>query len=244
MVDGKPVKSPDHPARRDAGQPDREAAGLQPRPLRRLRGHGAVEGRQQSSTACSKARSTRRTARMEMADGHPALRIIEFDVAKQEWTGRSWLYPLRRGRRVDRRLQHDRRHDRARHRARPGRRHAPTRPAPTRRSRSPTALPTPAKLKRIYKIELTDANAGKRGAQDRLHRPDEDRRPGQQEAAGRRRRLLRHAVQHDRERRRGRRDAHHRGDDNNLPFSAGRALDKADDNEFVLLEVGEFLAAK
>jgi len=34
------------------------------------------------------------------------------------------------------------------------------------------------------------------------------------------------------------------GDDNNLPFSAGRAIDKADDNEFVLLEVGDFLAAK
>jgi hypothetical protein len=33
-------------------------------------------------------------------------------------------------------------------------------------------------------------------------------------------------------------------DDNNLPFSAGRALDKADDNEFVVLEVGEFLQAK
>jgi hypothetical protein len=33
-------------------------------------------------------------------------------------------------------------------------------------------------------------------------------------------------------------------DDNNLPFSAGRALDKADDNEFVLLEVGSFIAAK
>lgn len=34
------------------------------------------------------------------------------------------------------------------------------------------------------------------------------------------------------------------GDDNNLPFSAGRALDKADDNEFVMLEVVEFLEAK
>ena len=33
------------------------------------------------------------------------------------------------------------------------------------------------------------------------------------------------------------------GNDNNLPFSAGRALDKADDTEFVLLEVGDFLAA-
>ncbi|MDW9413285.1 hypothetical protein [Sinorhizobium meliloti] len=27
-------------------------------------------------------------------------------------------------------------------------------------------------------------------------------------------------------------------------FSAGRSLDKADDNEFVLLEVGEFLKAE
>ena len=34
------------------------------------------------------------------------------------------------------------------------------------------------------------------------------------------------------------------GNDNNLPFSAGRALDKADDNEFVLLEVGDFLKAE
>jgi hypothetical protein len=32
--------------------------------------------------------------------------------------------------------------------------------------------------------------------------------------------------------------------DNNLPFSTGRALDKAMDNEFVLLSVPELLAAK
>ena len=34
------------------------------------------------------------------------------------------------------------------------------------------------------------------------------------------------------------------GNDNNLPFSSGRDPNKADDNEFVLLEVGEFLKAK
>jgi hypothetical protein len=32
--------------------------------------------------------------------------------------------------------------------------------------------------------------------------------------------------------------------DNNLPYSTGRALDKAADNEIVLLSVPEFLAAK
>ena len=31
---------------------------------------------------------------MEQADGNRALRLIEFDVAKKDWTGRSWLYPL------------------------------------------------------------------------------------------------------------------------------------------------------
>jgi hypothetical protein len=34
------------------------------------------------------------------------------------------------------------------------------------------------------------------------------------------------------------------GNDNNLPYSSGRALDKAADNEFILLSVPEFLAAK
>ena len=34
------------------------------------------------------------------------------------------------------------------------------------------------------------------------------------------------------------------GNDNNLPYSSGRALDKASDNEMLLLEVGEFLAAQ
>lgn len=34
------------------------------------------------------------------------------------------------------------------------------------------------------------------------------------------------------------------GNDNNFPYSAGRALDRNDDNEFVLLSVPELLQAK
>ncbi len=34
------------------------------------------------------------------------------------------------------------------------------------------------------------------------------------------------------------------GNDNNLPFSTSREPNKADDNEFVLLEVEQFLQAK
>jgi hypothetical protein len=33
-------------------------------------------------------------------------------------------------------------------------------------------------------------------------------------------------------------------DDNNLPFSSGRKLDAAADNEFILLDVADLLAAK
>jgi hypothetical protein len=34
------------------------------------------------------------------------------------------------------------------------------------------------------------------------------------------------------------------GNDNNLPFSSSRDPNKADDNELILLEVGEFLKAR
>jgi hypothetical protein len=34
------------------------------------------------------------------------------------------------------------------------------------------------------------------------------------------------------------------GNDNNLPFSSGRAIGKSDDNEMILLRVGELLRAK
>jgi hypothetical protein len=34
------------------------------------------------------------------------------------------------------------------------------------------------------------------------------------------------------------------GNDNNLPFSSSREPNKADDNEFILLEVADFLKAR
>ena len=34
------------------------------------------------------------------------------------------------------------------------------------------------------------------------------------------------------------------GNDNNLPFSSGRAIDRSDDNELILLKVPELLKAK
>ncbi len=109
----------------------------------------------------------------------------------------------------------------------------------------PDCFDAPAELKRVYKIEFNDANVGKAvrkiGYIDLLNIQDPDNK---KKVAGGKPGIydmpfvtIENVDQVD---------ATHIviGNDNNLPFSAGRAVDKADDNEFSLLEVGEFLSAK
>jgi hypothetical protein len=108
----------------------------------------------------------------------------------------------------------------------------------------PDCFEAPADLKRIYKIEFNDANAGKAvrkiGYIDlmRIEDPDNKKRQGGGNGVYDMPFVTIENVD--------RVDATHIvvGNDNNLPFSAGRAVDKADDNEFSLLEVGELLNAK
>ena len=108
----------------------------------------------------------------------------------------------------------------------------------------PDCFANPALFKRIYKIEMSDANVGgavrKIGYIDlmKIADPNEKKRQGGDEGI--------YDMPFNTIENVDVVDATHIvvGDDNNLPFSAGRALDKADDNEFVLLEVGDFLAAK
>lgn len=108
----------------------------------------------------------------------------------------------------------------------------------------PDCFANPARFKRIYKIELSDANAGgtvrKIGFIDllRIQDPEGVARQGGANGAYDMPFVTIENVDVV--------DATHIvvGNDNNLPFSAGRALDRADDNEFVLLEVGELLSAK
>ena len=102
----------------------------------------------------------------------------------------------------------------------------------------------PAELKRVYKIEFNDANVGKAvrkiGYIDLLNiqDPDNKKKAGSKDGVYDMPFVTIENVD--------RVDATHIivGNDNNLPFSAGRALDKADDNEFVLLEVKDLLDAK
>ncbi len=102
----------------------------------------------------------------------------------------------------------------------------------------------PARFKRVYKIEMTDGNQGgpvrKIGFVDLMRIADpagKARKPLTDGALAMPFWTIENVDKVD--------DTHIVvGNDNNLPFSASRDPHRVDDNEFVLLEVGEFLKAK
>lgn len=180
---------------------------------------------------------------VEKADGLTALRIIELDAASKAWTGKTWLYPLSEGgeaigdfNMIDETTALVIERDNG----------AGVVEKACADPKTPAAdcFAVPAKHKRIYKIEMTDEMAGKAvrkiGYIDlmKIEDPDNKKRQGGGEGFYDMPFVTIENVDVV--------DPTHIvvGNDNNLPFSAGRALDKADDSEFVLLEVGDFLAAK
>jgi len=176
-------------------------------------------------------------------DGATGLRIIELDVASKTWTGRTWLYPLAEGGEAigDFNMLDDStalviERDNG----------AGTADKACADPKKPEAncFAVPAKVKRIYKIEFNDANVGKAarkiGYIDLMKIADPDNKARQGSENGIYTMPFVTIENVDRV------DASHIivGNDNNLPFSAGRALDKADDNEFVILDVKDLLDAK
>lgn len=170
------------------------------------------------------------------------LRVLEFDIAKKEWTGRSWKYPLAvAGNAIGDFNMIDDTHgliierdslEGSRFKACPEGQVAPT------------CFDKPAQFKRVYKVEFSPETAGqearKVGYVDLLNIKDPNGKARQGGTEG----VLdlpfftienvvmvsptRIVV----------------GIDNNLPYSAGREPQKNDDNEFVLLDVPELLKAK
>jgi len=176
-------------------------------------------------------------------DGATGLRIIELDVASKAWTGRTWLYPLAEGGEAigDFNMLDDStalviERDNG----------AGTADKACADPKKPEAncFAVPAKVKRIYKIEFNDANVGKAarkiGYIDLMKIADPDKKARQGSENGIYTMPFVTIENVDRV------DASHIivGNDNNLPFPAGRALDKADDNEFVILDVKDLLDAK
>lgn len=241
-IGGKPVLSPDNPTLVTPANPTAKMASFN------LKRSGGYEGLAMSKDGSRLYGLLEGPVYMddgsvEQADGRTALRIIELDVATKNWTGRSWLYPLSEGgeaigdfNMIDETTALVIERDNGAGTA--------ERVCADPKKPEPTCFATPAKHKRIYKIEMTEENVDKVvrkiGYIDlmQIKDPKGVARQGGGEGFYDMPFVTIEDVDVV--------DETHIvvGNDNNLPFSAGRAIDKADDNEFVLLEVGDFLAAK
>ncbi len=240
VVDGKPVLSPDNPELTLQGDPSR-GTGLQPEALRRLRRtgtskdgaklYGLLEGPLWADSES-----------VEEAEGRPALRIIELDAGSKAWTGAAGcIHSPKAAKRsaistmLDEKTALVIERDNGAGHRRQGLRDP--------KNRSRIASPSDRKLKRVYKIAMSDENVGKAvrkiGYVDLLKIADPDNRKRQGGGEGYYDMPFVTIENVDRV------DETHIivGNDHNLPLSAGRSLDRADDNEFVLLE-SRFLKAE
>ena len=240
QVDGKVVRSPDHPNVTTPGAP----GGLVDFQVRRSRGFEGMAASKDGGklyALLEGALYNAATKANENIDGKDYLRVLEFDVKTESWTGRHWKYMLEANNNaigdfnmidgttglIIERDNGEGTLDKAC-------------PADQKRTDCFHDL---AKFKRVYKIEMSDANVGaamrKIGYIDLMTIAD---------PAKLARKPLNYGVltfpfftieNVDIV------DARHIivGNDNNLPFSSSREPNKADDNELILLEVAEFLKA-
>lgn len=243
MVDGKPARSPDHYAVSTPAMP----GGTVEFNVRRSKGY---EGMAQSPDGNflypllegplwnAEAKS------FEEAGGKTVLRVLEFDVKNEKWTGRSWFFPLEaKGNAIGDFnmidattgliIERDDGEGTADKACAAG-------------QKGPDCFHDIAKFKRVWKIEMTDANVGKAvrkiGYIDLLKIQDPDKKAKQGAIDG----VLPFpffTIENV--------DVVDRangvivvGNDNNLPFSSSRDPKKADDDELILLSVKELLDAK
>ena len=242
LADGKPVRSPDHWQVASPGAPGLTYTNVN---LRRSKGfegfasskdgkfiYGLLEGPVFDADKKD----------WERIDGKEASRILEFDVAAEKWTGRFWLYPFEANgnaigdfNMIDAStglvIERDNGEGTADKACAAG-------------VRGTDCFPDIAKFKRVYKIELNDANVGKPVRKiayiDLMKIQDPAKKARKPLNDG----VLtfpfftienvdvvddKHIVV---------------GNDNNLPFSSSRMPNVADDNELVLLEVEALLKAK
>jgi hypothetical protein len=242
QIDGKPARSPDHPSVLTPNVP----GGAVNFNIRRSKGYEGMaasrDGRFLYPLLEGPVWDAEKKDWEKTADGKEVLRILEFDVAAEKWTGRHWKYVLEANGNaigdfnmmdgttglIIERDDNEGTADKA---------------CPAG-AKAPNCFDAVAKFKRIYRIELTDANANGpvRKIADidlmKIADPDKKARKPLNDGA-----LTfpfftienvdivdgQHIVV---------------GNDNNLPFSTSRDPNKADDNEFVLLRVEDFLKAK
>lgn len=238
-VDGKVVRSPDHPSVIMPGAP-----GPVKFEVRRSKGFEGMAASPDGKFLYPLLEGPLVTeaGELEAKDGKRFLRILEFDTAKGEYTGKSYKYALdaptnsigdfnmidaTSGLIIER---DDTEGDAAQ---------ACAAGAP-----KPDCFNVPAKFKRIYKVDLGQADADgfvkKVGYIDLMDIQDPNKLARQ---GGKDGNLtfpfftIENVDIIDG-------DRIIVGNDNNLPFSSGRALGKSDDNELILLKVTDLLKAK
>ena len=237
----KVLRSPDHPAVTTPGAPD-QVVKFEVRRSKGYEGMAASKDGSKLYALLEGAVWDEAAKAPETLEGKQYLRVLEFDVKTEQWTGRHWKYVLEANHHAigDFNMIDDTTGmviERDNGEGMPDK----ACPAGTQRSDCFHDLP---KFKRVYKVELSEANVGtavrKIGYIDLMSIADPDKLA--------RKPLVNGALTFpfftienvDVV------DASHIvvGNDNNLPFSSSREPNKADDNELVLLEVGEFLKAR
>ena len=241
LVDGKVVRSPDHPAVTTPSAPG-GAVDFQVRRSKGFEGMAASKDGSKLYALLEGALWDAPSKSYENLDGKHYLRVLEFDVKSQSWTGRHWKYMLESSSHAigDFNMVDDTtgliiERDNGEGTA--------DKACPEGQKRT-DCFQDIARFKRVYKIEMSEANVGgpvrKIGFIDLMAIADPARLA---------RKPLTHGVltfpfftieNVDVV------DSTHIvvGNDNNLPFSSSREPNKADDNELVLLEVGDFLKAR
>jgi hypothetical protein len=235
--------SPDHPALQTPASP---TAGLGHR-ARRSGGYEGMALTPDGATLWAMLEQPIFAAGSDQPEGQ-FLRVIEFSTARGEWTGRSLKYRLEPGATAigDFNMIDDRR---ALVIERDNGEGDPSRACATGQT-PPACFPAPARFKRVYVIDLGAPDA--EGFVKKLAHIDlmAIRDP---EGIARQRGDLGEGIPRDRFNfpfftieNVAMVDADHIivGNDNNLPFSAGRFLTRADDNELMLLRVPELLRAR
>jgi hypothetical protein len=241
LVDGKSVRSPDHYAVTTPAVPNGPVT-FNARRSKGFEGMAAsADGRFLYALLEGPIWDADKKDWEKTGEGKEYLRILEFDVQGEKWTGRYWEYVLEQNglaigdfNMIDATTGLTIERDNGEGTA--------DRACP-QGQKQPNCFSEVAKFKRVYKIELSDQNVRasvrKISYIDLLQISDPNHKA---------RRPLngtvltfpfftienvdvvdeRHIVI---------------GNDNNLPFSSSRDPNKQDDNEFVLLEVGDFLKA-
>lgn len=240
-VDGKTVRSPDHYAVSTPAVPG--AATFE---VRRSRGFEGMAASKDGKFLYPLFEGPLWTnGAWETKDGREYLRIAEFDVEKGAFTGRTFKYLLEANgnnigdfNMIDATTGLIIERDNGEGDAAKACAGAP----------KPDCFNVPAKLKRVYKIDVSQADAEgfvkKVGHIDLLdiNDPKGMARVGGETGANRGKFSFPFVTIEDVDIV----DGEHIvvANDNNLPYSSGRALGKQDDNELILLRVPQFLSAK